>query len=63
MQTMFSVDMCDRDGDVIEAGIFIHIENTTILKFKDTVELEDFARGLLSMIAEIKENYPEHADD
>ena len=57
MDTSFSINTYDSDGDVGEECILIHVSDTTILKFKDIQELEEFANVLLKRtIPEIKEN-------
>lgn len=55
---MFSVNRYDRDGDIVETGIFLHFGDT-IVKAADT--LADFRRlpdHIESMAEEIAENYP-----
>lgn len=55
MKFAFSKDLRDRDGDVYEEGIFAHIGEDTIIKFKDANELEDFAKRILGSMKEIRE--------
>lgn len=52
---LFSINSYDADGDITDAGIFIHLDSI-ILKFKDSSELGKFANDLLNMIPEIKGN-------
>jgi len=56
MEFYFSVNLYDKDGDRFDEGIFIHVGDSTIIKFPDVKSVEDFAKGLLSAIPEIKEN-------
>lgn len=56
MNTSFSINLHDDDGDVYEKCILIHVNDTTILKFRNIQELEDFTHDLLNAtIPEIKE--------
>jgi hypothetical protein len=55
---LFTVNRYDRDGDITEAGVFLHFENNTIIKVADTVgEFDKFIEALQTMSKEIKENY------
>ena len=56
MNTHFSIGLYDNEGDKYEEGIFIHVSDSTILRFKDLRELEGFSESLPSTIREIKEN-------
>lgn len=56
MKVSFSVDLHDKDGDVWEKGVYLHIEPNMILEFNDSNELQLFAEKILTMIPEIKEN-------
>ena len=53
----FSIDMHDRDGDVYESGIYLHIDDTTIIRVgNDLVEFDAFVAHIQGMRAEIVEN-------
>lgn len=56
MKYGFSINLYDKDGDIYDDGILVHVGDNTILKFKDTVELEDFAKAILKSLPEIEEN-------
>ncbi len=56
MEISFSVDLHDKDGDVFETGVYLHIEPNMILEFNDSTELKNFAENILKMIPEIEEN-------
>lgn len=63
MKTTFSVDLHDRDGDVVDKCILIHVSDQCILQFSDMRELESFAADLLHRtIPEIKQTYPSRFD-
>lgn len=51
----FSVNMYDSDGDVVEECVFLHMGNT-VLKFKDSNELEAFADNIKKMLPELRES-------
>ena len=55
MQYSWSINLYDYEGDAFEECILAHIGKDTILKFKDSQELEDFARGILGSLKEIRE--------
>lgn len=57
MNHTFSVNLYDKDGDILEEGIFLHIGDITTIKFKDVSELDDFTHALSSTVKEIRENY------
>lgn len=57
MNYSFSVNLHDRDGDKFDDGVFAHIGDNTIIKFKDIDELEKFANDILGSLEEIRENY------
>lgn len=59
MKVLFSVNDYDRDGDIAEAGLFLHLGDNIRLRFEDTQDLADFANRILGMLPEIRENYPE----
>ena len=55
MKFTFQVHNYDRDGDMVEEGIFLDI-GTVILKFDGVTDLEDFAKEIIRCLPEIKEN-------
>ena len=56
MEYGFSINLYDMDGCSYDDCILVHVGDTTILKFKDTRELEEFANQILGSLKEIKEN-------
>lgn len=57
MNCLFSVNLYDRDGDLVDRGVFLHIGDSTIIKFQDSVELEQFGNRVLHMLKEIREHH------
>lgn len=53
MDATFTVNLYDRDGDIVYEGVYVHINNGPIIKFKDSGEMVQFASSLISMTAEI----------
>lgn len=58
MKVCFSVDLRDKDGDVYEECILIHVDNRTILKFNSFLEVSDFSNQVGSLLKEFKDNLP-----
>jgi hypothetical protein len=56
MDYSFSINLHDNEGDVYDECILAHIGKDTIIKFKNVVELEEFAKRILGSIKEIKES-------
>jgi len=54
MNVTFLKKIHDSDGDEIDNGLFIFINDKTILRFADSAELEEFAKKLLSCLPEIR---------
>jgi hypothetical protein len=54
MDYTFSINQYDRDGDIIDRGIFVDIGDITTIKFKDSEELEKFCLQILSSLQEIR---------
>lgn len=52
----FSINSYDKDGDAYEKGVYIHIGSHVRLHFDSPEELQSFAKSLLAMDEEIKEN-------
>jgi len=57
MDVTFSVNLYDEDGDIYQEGIFLHINENTILKLKSSDEMERFINRLENCLKEIRENY------
>ena len=55
MQYSWSINLYDYEGDLYKECILAHLGEDTILKFKDSQELEDFAREILRSLKEIRE--------
>lgn len=56
MEFYFSVNLYDKDGERYDEGVFIHVGDSTIIRFPDAKSVEDFAKGLLAAMPEIREN-------
>ena len=56
MDFSFAHNLYDRDGDEYENCLLAFIGPTTIVKFQDVVELEQFAHRILGSIKEIRES-------
>jgi len=54
MDYTFSVNQYDRDGDIVDRGIFVDIGDITIIKFQNSDELEEFCLEILSSLPEIR---------
>ena len=52
----FSVDRCDKDGDVWDEGIFLHFGETSICIAENINEYQAFVKKLEDMTQEIEEN-------
>ncbi len=57
MKITFSINRYDKDGDICDSGIFLHIDNTTILKIENMQELDRMIENLQQISTEIKENH------
>lgn len=53
MDWTFSINQYDRDGDIIDRGVFVHVGDITTIKFKNSEELEAFCLQILSSLEEI----------
>jgi hypothetical protein len=53
----FSCKMHDRDGDVTDSGVLLHLGNGVILRFDNPDELEKFSDDIKSMLPELKDTY------
>ena len=56
MKYSYAYNLYDEDGDVYEDCLLVFIGDNTIVKFQDSVELEQFAHRILSSIKEIRES-------
>ena len=56
MMVTFSVDLHDRDGDIYEDCLLLHVGDCTIIKLKKN-GLADFINSLKIIQKELKENY------
>lgn len=52
----FSINLHDKDGDVFEQGILLHLNNGTIITFNTLDEYKDFINQMQSVIPEIEES-------
>lgn len=51
----FAHNLYDKDGDEYENCLLVFIGDTTIVKFRDSIELEQFANRILASLKEIRE--------
>ncbi len=58
MKITFSVDQHDQDGDEVEKGIYLWLDDKFCLKTEDTEEIESLVNSLKEVLGEIKESYP-----
>lgn len=56
MKYFWQINNYGSDRDILDTGILVHAGDSTIIKFKDINDLEDFAKGILRSLPEIKEN-------
>jgi len=54
MDYTFSVNQYDKDGDIVDRGIFVDIGDVTTIKFQNSDELEKFCLRILSSLPEIR---------
>ena len=55
MTYSFAKNLRDSDGDIYEKCLLVFIGDNTIIKFKDSIELEQFANRILESLKEIRE--------
>jgi hypothetical protein len=53
----FTCKMYDRDGDVTDSGVLLHLGNGVILRFDHPDELEKFSDDIKNMLPELKDTY------
>jgi len=56
MEYAFYHGLYDSDGDPYEESLLVFIGDDTIIKFKDSNELEEFANRILKSLPEIRES-------
>jgi hypothetical protein len=56
MEYKFSYGLYDSDGDSYDESLLVFIGDNTIIKFKDSIELEQFANRILKSLPEIRQN-------
>jgi hypothetical protein len=49
--------MHDRDGDITDSGVLLHLGNGVILRFDNPDELEKFSDDIKNMLPELKDTY------
>lgn len=54
MKYTFANNLYDKDGDKYENCLLVFIGENTIIRFKDSVELEQFAHQILASLPEIR---------
>lgn len=56
MKASFSIDQHDKDGDVFDECILLHLEPNTIIRFENYREFSAFVDSLPSVRDELREN-------
>lgn len=59
MMVRFSIDLHDENGDWFENGIYLHVSESTILRFANLREICDFQINLTAAMKDIKQAYVE----
>lgn len=54
----FSINRYDRDGDLVEEGVFLHFGDTSVKAADSTLEFRNLPSCIQSMVDEISANYP-----
>lgn len=57
MKVQFSIDLHDHDGDKFENGVYLHVSESTILRFANLREITDFQIDLTTAMKEIRTAY------
>ena len=57
MEYKFFCGLYDSDGDSYDRSLLVFVGDNTIIKFKDSFELEQFANQILKSLPEIRQNY------
>lgn len=55
----FTVNQYDQDGDKFNDGVFIYIDENTLIRFKDLDELYNFKDQIEQICTEIEDSIPE----
>jgi len=55
--SLFSINIYDQDGDLIDEGIFLHYGKTSIKVASTLAGFQEYIKSLQHMIVEITENY------
>ena len=58
MNFSWAVNMYDRDGDVYEECVLAFCGNNTILRFKNSQEMKEFANEMLRCLPELQDIFP-----
>lgn len=56
MDISFLVNLYDQNGDIIEEGIYLFVDNTSIKVGRSFNEFKDFLNRLNKMLPEIEKN-------
>jgi len=57
MTASFSINLHDKDGDVYQECLLIHLEDKCILQLKNKADLEELIKNLNQIKKELEENY------
>ena len=55
MKYSWALDLYDNEGDAYEECVLAFIGENTIIKFKDSFELEAFAQNIMASLKNIRE--------
>ena len=58
MEYSFSVNMYDDEGDAFDTCVIAHIGPSTMVRFENVTELEQFAKKITASIPELRGSYP-----
>lgn len=61
MDYAWAIDLHDKEGSTTEQCLLVFVGNNTIIKFRDSVELEQFAYRIIHSLKEIEEQVNEHS--
>ena len=57
MTASYSINLHDKDGDVYQECLLIHLEDKCILQLKNKADLEELIKNLNQIKKELEENY------
>lgn len=57
IDVFFSIGRYDQDGDMMDGGIFLHFDNTSIKVAESLSGLYEFMDSIEKIIIEIRDNY------